>query len=357
MVTNDKLNFALVGCGRIAVKHADVLSRLKGASLTAVCDLNEEKAREYSEKYKVPYYVDYREMLESEPSIDVVNVLTENGNNARIAIDVANFQKHLVIEKPMALTLEDADAIIEACDASGCRLFVVKQNRLNVPIVKLRQALEEGRFGKLILGAVRVRWCRRPEYYKDSWHGTWEMSGGVLTDQAIHHIDLLVWMFGDVESVYAKSTTALADIETEDTGVVILKFMNGALGTIEATTATRPTNTEGSLSVLGANGMVEIGGFAVNEMKTWQFENKLEGDDEVLSQCKSNPPDVYGFGHYEYLKGVIDCIKKNRKALVDGLEGRKSLELLHAIYESIETRREVVLRFRPEKNLLGQKPR
>ena len=357
MGTGDKLNFALVGCGRITAKHADVLSRLEGANLTAVCDLKEEKARKYSEKYKVPYYLDYRKMLESEPSINVVNILTENGNHAKIAVDIAGFHKHLVVEKPMALTLEDADAIIEACDANGCRLFVVKQNRFNVPIVKLRRALEGGRFGKLILGAVRVRWCRRAEYYKDSWHGTWEMSGGVLTDQAIHHIDLLVWMLGDVESVYAKSMTALADIETEDTGVVILKFMNGALGTIEATTATRPANTEGSLSILGENGMVEIGGFAVNEMKIWQFENKQEGDDEVFSTCKSNPPDVYGFGHFEYLKDVIDCIRNNRKALVDGLEGRKSLELLHAIYESVETRKEVVLRFRPKKNLLGQKPR
>jgi len=356
METSDKTNFALVGCGRITARHADALCRLEEANLVAVCDLNEDKARKYSEKYNVPYYLDYREMLEKQPSIDVVNVLTESGNHAKVAIDLAGYQKHLVIEKPLALTLEDADAIIEACDANNCRLFVVKQNRYNIPVMKLRQALEKGRFGKLILGGVRVRWCRRPEYYKNTWHGTWAMSGGVLTDQASHHIDLLMWMMGDVESVFAKSLTALADIETEDTGVIILKFMNGALGTIEATTAARPVDTEGSLSILGGKGMVEIGGFAVNEMKIWQFEDKQEEDDEILSKYRSNPKDVYGFGHYEYLKDVIHCIHNNKKALVDGLEGRRSLELLHAIYESVETGKEVVLRFKSRKNRLGQKP-
>lgn len=357
MIAGNKINFAILGCGRIAVKHADALNLLEEANLIAVCDLNEEKARKYSEQYKVPFYLDYHEMMEKESSIDVVNILTENGNHAKVAVDISAYHKHLVVEKPMALTLEDADTIIETCDKNSCRLFVVKQNRLNPPVVKLREALDEGRFGRLILGGVRVRWCRRPEYYKNSWHGTWEMSGGVLTDQAIHHIDLLVWMLGDVESVYAKSMTALADIETEDTGVVILKFMNGALGTIEATTATRPSSIEGSLSILGESGMVEIGGFAVNEMKNWQFEIKQAGDEEVLSKYKTNPPDVYGFGHYEYLKDVIHCIRTNKKALVDGLEGRKSLELLHAIYESIETRKEVVMRFKSEKNRLGQKPK
>ena len=355
MATNGKLNFALIGCGRIAAKHTENLNSLEEANLQAVCDLNEEKAQKLSKKYNVPYYLDYKEMLRKEHSIDVLNILTESGNHARIAIDLAGYGKHLVIEKPIALTLEDADAIVEACDINGCRLFVVKQNRFNIPVIKLKQALDSGRFGQLILGGVRVRWCRRPEYYKNSWHGTWDMAGGVLTDQAIHHIDLLIWMMGNVESVYAKSTTALADIETEDTAVVVLKFMNGALGTIEATTATRPRDTEGSLSILGENGMVEIGGFAVNEMKTWQFEDTQDGDDEVLSKYKSNPPDVYGFGHYEFLSDVICSVRENKKALVDGIEGRKSLELLHAIYESIETKKEVVLRFKPEKNRLGQR--
>lgn len=242
----------------------------------------------------------------------------------------------------MALTLEDADKMIEACDRNGIRLFVVKQNRYNLPVQKLREALEAGRFGKLVMGSVRVRWCRDNAYYRqDSWRGTWAMDGGVFTNQASHHIDLLEWMMGDVESVFAKSITALSEIETEDTGVAVLKFKNGALGVIEATTATRPKDLEGSISILGEFGSVEIGGFAVNEIKTWNFVESLESDKEVREKYSTNPPNVYGFGHKEYYLHVIDSIVHNKKALVDGLEGRKSLELIIAMYESIETGKEV----------------
>src|ERR1700722_6272048 len=172
---------------------------------------------------------------------DVLVILTESGRHAEHAIALAPHGKHIIVEKPMALTLDDADEMIRACDRHGVRLFVVKQNRFNVPVTKLRQALERGRFGKLVLGTVRVRWCRRQDYYdQDAWRGTWALDGGVLSNQASHHIDLLEWMMGDVESVFAKARTALVDIETEDTGVVIIKFKNGALGIVEATTATRP---------------------------------------------------------------------------------------------------------------------
>ena len=175
-------------------------------------------------------------------------MLTESGNHCRNVLDLAQYSKHLVVEKPMALTLRDADEMIKACDEAGCRLFVIKQNRFNVPVVKAREALDRGRFGKLVLGTVRVRWCRRQAYYdQDPWRGTWAMDGGVLTNQASHHIDLLEWMMGEVDSVYAMSTTALANIETEDTAVITLRFTNGALGVIEATTAARPTDLELSL--------------------------------------------------------------------------------------------------------------
>jgi predicted dehydrogenase len=231
----------------------------------------------------------------------------------------------------------------------------VKQNRFNVPVVKLREALVKGRFGKLVLGTVRVRWCRTQEYYnQDKWRGTWAMDGGVLTNQASHHIDLLEWMMGDVDSVFAKSTTALVDIEAEDTAVVVLQFRNGALGIIEATTATRPKDLEGSISILGEYGSVEIGGFAVNKMIHWSFINKIEGDDEVLEKFSENPPNVYGYGHKAYYEHVVDSILNNKKQLVDGLEGRKSLELITAIYESIETGKEVFLRFKPTRCKLGR---
>lgn len=349
------LNFALVGCGRIAKRHSELLGlgQIEGARLTAACDTDLAKAKAIGEQFSIPYYKDMHEMMSSE-NIDAVVVLTESGNHARNVADLARYGKHIIVEKPMALTLDDADAMIRACDEAGVKLFVVKQNRFNVPVVKLREALEQGRFGKLVLGTVRVRWCRTQEYYDQApWRGTWAMDGGVLTNQASHHVDMLEWMLGEVDSVFARSATALAKIEAEDTAVVTLKFRNGALGVIEATTAVRPKDLEGSISVLGEGGTVEIGGFAVNKMKAWNFVEPMAGDDEVMEKYSVNPPNVYGFGHQAYYEHVVDCIKHNRRHLVDGLEGRKSLELINAIYESIETGKEVFLRFRPQHCKLG----
>lgn len=353
------LNFALLGTGRIARKHAGNLGeeKIPGARLSAVCDIKEDRARHYGEKYNVPWFSDMHEMMkEMGGKIDVVNILTPSGDHAQHTIELAPYGKHLVVEKPMALKLQDADDMIRACDKAGIRLFVVKQNRFNFPVIKLREALESNRFGKMVLGTVRVRWCRDQKYYdQDPWRGTWKEDGGVFANQAIHHIDLLQWMMGQVESVYAKSSTRLVNIEAEDTGVVVLKFVNGALGIIEATTATRPLDLEGSVSILGEQGSVEIGGFAVNEMKVWNFKEKVSGDDEVLNTYRQNPPDVYGFGHTSFLKDVVDSVSNGKSALVGGLEGRKSLELVSAIYESIETGKEVFINFVPERCRLGMK--
>jgi UDP-N-acetyl-2-amino-2-deoxyglucuronate dehydrogenase len=352
------LKFALVGCGRIARRHAELLGKrqIAHAGLVAVCDVFEEKARKIGAEFRVPHFADMHQMMQSVDS-DVVVVLTESGLHARHVAELTRYGKHVVVEKPMALTLDDADMMIRACDAARVKLFVVKQNRFNVPVLKLREALEEGRFGKLVMGTVRVRWCRRQDYYdQDEWRGTWAMDGGVLTNQASHHVDLLEWMMGDVESVFAMSRTALVDIETEDTAVVVLRFTNGALGVIEATTAARPTDLEGSISILGEGGTVEIGGFAVNELRVWRFASAREGDDEVRGRYSVNPPSVYGYGHQAYYDHVVDCILNDREQLVDGLEGRRSLELINAIYESVETGREVPLRFRPRYCRLGLSP-
>ena len=349
------LKFALIGCGRVAKRHAELLGlkQVVGARLAAVCDCVEERARAFGEQYDVPWFTDMHEMM-SAADIDVVSILTPSGLHAEHLLAVASYKKHVVLEKPMALTLDDADAMIGACAENDIRLFVVKQNRFNVPVQKLREAMAAGRFGKLVLGTVRVRWCRPQAYYdQDAWRGTWAYDGGVLTNQASHHIDLLEWMVGEVESVFAKSTTALVNIEAEDTAVVTLKFRNGALGIIEATTAARPKDLEGSISILGERGSVEIGGFAVNRMKAWNFVEPHPGDDEVMEKFSVNPPNVYGFGHQAYYEHVVDCIKSGKQHLVDGLEGRKSLELISAIYESIETGKEVRLRFRPDRCKLG----
>lgn len=351
------LNFALVGCGRIAKRHAELLGGgvIRGARLAAVCDIEGAKAAQIGGRFSAPHYTDMHEMMRA-ASVDVVCVLTESGHHAANVIALARYRKHIVVEKPMALTLDDADAMIRACDEAGVKLFVVKQNRFNVPVLKLREALEAGRLGKLVMGTVRVRWCRPQSYYDQAaWRGTWALDGGVLSNQASHHIDMLEWMMGEVDSVFAMSATALVKIEAEDTAIVAMRFRNGALGLVEATTATRPRDLEGSISVLGEGGTVEIGGFAMNEMKVWNFAETRDGDEAVMRDYSVNPPNVYGFGHQAYYEHVVDCILNDKRHLVDGLEGRKSLELISAIYESVETRREVPLRQRAGLCRLGQK--
>ena len=349
------IRFGLLGCGRIAKRHSDLLggNHVQGASLVAVCDPIRARADVIASKFGVPALYDIDDFL-ARKDIDAVAVLTPSGMHPAHVIACAQAGKHVVVEKPMALRLQDADDMIRACDEAGVKLFIVKQNRFNVPVVKAREALEAGRFGRLILGTVRVRWCRDQAYYdQDAWRGTWAYDGGVLTNQASHHVDMLEWFFGDVVSVHARAFTALARIETEDTAVATLKFRNGALGVIEATTAARPTDLEGSLSILGANGTVEIAGFAVNQIRHWRFVDEQPSDRDVIEKFSVNPPNVYGFGHYAYYQHVIDCLINQRAALVDGLEGRKSLELISALYESIETGAEVSLRFTPRLSRLG----
>lgn len=346
-----------MGCGRIAKRHSELLGlgQIEGASLSAVCDVRPDRAAAIGERFDVPWFTDMHEMMrEIEP--DVVTVLTESGYHAEHVVALAPHGRHIVVEKPMALTLGDADRMITACDQARIRLFVVKQNRFNVPVVKVRAALEAGRFGRLTMGTVRVRWCREQAYYdQDDWRGTWALDGGVLANQASHHVDLLSWMMGDVDEVYSMAATALVDIEAEDTAVVVLRFASGALGIVEATTAARPTDLEGSLSVLGEQGTVEVGGFAVNQLKTWEFAQPVDGDDTVLLEHSVNPPNVYGFGHQAYYRHVVDGILNDAPHLVDGLEGRKSLELISAIYESIETGLPVRLRFSPTRCRLGER--
>jgi predicted dehydrogenase len=242
-----------------------------------------------------------------------------------------------------------------ASEAARVRLCVVKQNRFNVPVVKAREALDAGRFGKLVLGTVRVRWCRDDTYYaQDVWRGTFAQDGGVIANQASHHVDMLTWFMGDVESIHAHGATALVNIETEDTCVATMRFRNGALGIIEATGATRPKDMEGSLSVLGSGGAVEIAGFAVNQIRTWQFVESQAQDQEVMQKFSVNPPNVYGFGHQAYYEHVVDCLNTGKAALVDGIEGRRSLEFVAAIYESMASGHEVTFPLKVTHSRLGK---
>ncbi len=349
------INVAIVGCGRIAKRHADLLSgQIKGARLAAVCDVVPERAVDFSSRYAVPGFTALSAMLDL-PDLDVVSVLTPSGMHAAHAIEVVRTGRHAIVEKPMALTVADADAMITAAQQHKVRLFVVKQNRFNVPVVKAREALDAGRFGRLVLGTVRVRWCRDQDYYAhDNWRGTWAQDGGVVANQASHHVDMLSWFLGDVASVHARGITALVNIEAEDTAVATLKFRNGALGIIEATAAARPKDMEGSLSVLGAGGAIEIAGFAVNKIRTWQFVEEIDSDRDVVERFSVNPPNVYGFGHQAYYQHVIDCLREKQPALVDGAEGRRSLELVAAIYESMASGQEVQLPLTCSRSLLGR---
>lgn len=351
------VSFAIIGCGRIVKKHLEAIKELKKAKLVAVCDIAPEKAEATGKEAGVPWYSSYDEMLKKHPETDVVSVLTPSGMHPAHVIDIVEkYKKHIVCEKPMALKLEDADKMIRICDINGVRLFVVKQNRYNLPVQILRKKLIEGKFGKIVMGTVRVRWCRTQEYYNsDPWRGKWALDGGVIANQASHHIDLLEWMLGEPVSVMAMNGTFLSKIEVDDTCAAIIRFSSGALGIVEATTAVRPKDLEGSLSILGEFGNCVIGGFSVNRMEEWNFAGESKEERElILKNFSENPPNIYGFGHLRYLESVIDSIENGTRGLVEGLEGRKSLELINAIYESVETGKEVKLRFEPKWSKLGK---
>ena len=288
---------------------------------------------------------------EADPHVLVI--LTPSGIHAKNIMELTCFNRHFVVEKPLALRLEQIDRVLEECDKRGLKIFVVQQNRFNPPIRKTKEALDKGRFGKLVIGSVRVRWCRDQSYYDQKpWRGTWALDGGVLTNQASHHIDMLIWMMGEVESVMAKTASRLVSIEAEDTGVAVLRFKNGALGVIEATTATRPKDLEGSIGILGEKGAVEVGGFFMNELKIWSFSEPDDMDNDVWER-HSGVPEGQAWNHTEFFLNVIGSLRSKRKALIDGLEGRKSVELINAIYESAETGKEVFLRFTPRMCRLG----
>jgi predicted dehydrogenase len=351
--SDSRIRFALIGCGAISDKHVKALNRIPEAEIVGAYDLNPKTAAAFQAKTGVPSFTELETLIRNTDP-HVLDVLTPSGSHAETVMNLIRFNRHFVVEKPLALRLDHIDTILENCDKRGLKIFVVKQNRFNPPVQQLRRALEAGRFGKLVMGTVRVRWCRPQSYYDEKrWRGTWAYDGGVLTNQASHHIDLLMWMMGEVDSVMARTATRLANIEAEDTGVAILRFRNGALGVVEATTATRPKDLEGSISILGEKGAVEIGGFFMNELKTWNFAEPDPADKEVWEKYAHVPAEP-AWNHAEFLKDVVSSLRSGRKGLVDGLEGRKSVELINAIYESAETGREVALRFTPKMCRLGE---
>ncbi|WP_434511180.1 Gfo/Idh/MocA family protein [Desulfitobacterium sp. AusDCA] len=337
-----KVRFAVVGCGRIAPKHAESIVALPEAELVAVCDIIPEKAQAFADKYGAKPYTSYEEMLAKE-DIEVVTIATSSDLHAPIGIAAAKSGKHVMVEKPMAMTLKSADELIKTCKDNGVKLEVIHQNRFNKSVKLMRKALEEGRFGKMTHGQATVRWNRDDNYYAQaSWRGTKLQDGGVLMNQSIHNIDLLQWTFGPVESVFGYTTTAMRKIEMEDVGGAVIKFKSGAIGLIEAASTIYPKNIEETLNVFGSTGSVIIGGIAVNRIEAWEFPKSEEEKKQIFASQESDPPTVYGFGHREVISDMIQAIREDRTPAIPGEEGRKALEIILAIYKCQETKEPVV---------------
>jgi UDP-N-acetyl-2-amino-2-deoxyglucuronate dehydrogenase len=344
-IANRVVRVALVGCGRISASHLSAIEKVDGLELAGVADVEIDRANEVAERQGVPSFRTLEDLLGA-VECDVVAVCTPSGLHPAHGIAAARAGKHVVTEKPMAISLADADALVQACDAAGVHLFVVKQNRLNPPIQLLRRAVDKGRFGRIYLANTTVRWTRPQEYYDAApWRGTWEFDGGAIMNQASHYVDLMQWLVGPVESVVAKTATLARRIETEDTGMAVLRFRSGALGVIEVTVLTYPRNFEGSITILGEKGTVKIGGTAVNRVEQWQFAD-YDDDDKLIDAANTSPPTVYGFGHEGYYRNVLAVLRGEARPGTDGREGRKSLELILGIYESAKTGREVPLPLR-----------
>ncbi|MCL2762556.1 MAG: Gfo/Idh/MocA family oxidoreductase [Treponema sp.] len=342
-------SIALIGCGRISFKHIEgFVDNADTLTLTAICDPVEARAKEKETEYrkKIPgsniaIYTDYREMVSAQKP-DIVTIATESGNHHEIAITCLEAGCHVICEKPMALSTRDADAMIAAAKRNNVKLAVCFQNRFNAPIQRLRTALEAGRFGKILHGAIQIRWNRNEAYYAEApWRGTWEQDGGTLMNQCTHGIDLLQWMMGeDAVRVQAQTRRFMRPIEAEDFGAAIVEFKNGSVGIIEGSADIFPKNINETLSIFGEKGSVVVGGLAVNRMETWRFADAdIVGDPEekVLNPNEKDPPTVYGFGHTALFKDFVESIKTNREPMISGESGRKALEIILAIYKSQKT--------------------
>jgi UDP-N-acetyl-2-amino-2-deoxyglucuronate dehydrogenase len=330
-----KIRVGLVGCGRISKNHfGSIEQHAADLELAAVCDVDAAALQAHTAQYSVPGYASMADMLAKE-QLDMVALCTPSGLHPQQAILAAQHGVHVLTEKPMGTRLADGVAMVEACDQAGVRLFVVKQNRRNATLQLLKQAVEQGRFGRIYNVALNVFWTRPQDYYDqgNGWRGTWEFDGGAFMNQASHYIDLLDWIIGPVESVMAYTATQARDIEAEDSGVAAIRWRSGAMGTLNVSMLTYPKNLEGSITILGEKGTVRIGGMAVNEIQEWQFADARPEDAEVKAASYATTS-VYGFGHPLYYGNVVQTLRGEAEPETDGRSGLKSLELLVAMYRS-----------------------
>lgn len=342
------MKYALIGCGRISPNHIQAAINNK-LEIVGLCDLRPENTADKKRKFKlddgVHEYTDYHEMLEKEKP-ELVAIATESGRHAAIAIDCIHAGCNVIIEKPIALSLKDADAIIAAGERMHVKVCANHQNRFNKSIMKIRDAIDTGRFGKLFYGTAHIRWKRDHEYYdRAAWRGTWEQDGGALMNQCIHNIDLLRWLMGDEITEVVGMTDRLDHdyIEAEDLGIALVKFANGSYGIIEGTTDVYDRNLEETLYIFGEKGTVKAGGEAVNRIEEWRFSDLFDEPEEVKRDFSEQPPNIYGFGHSKLYKDMIHAIETDSQPLVDGYAGRRALELVLAIYKSAAEDRPVRL--------------
>jgi predicted dehydrogenase len=339
-MSDNKLKFAIIGCGRISGKHIEALANNHDrVELVALCDVVRERAVEKAEQYRslmgkdlspARVYTNYEQML-AESDIDAVSLCTESGYHAEHALYALKENKHVLVEKPIALSVADADEMIAEAATRGLTLCVSHQNRFNPPVQALKEAIDEGRFGKLINGTARVLWSRDDDYYKQApWRGTRSLDGGCLMNQCIHGIDLLLWMMGsEVERVKAETGSFIHDIEMEDYGAFTIRFKNGSIGLVEGTVCVYPRNLEETLSVFGEKGTVVIGGVAVNAVQTWDFADGVGYDKAIESEIDT----IYGRGHTPLYADFISAIRERRLPLVSGEEGKKAMAVVLSAYE------------------------
>ena len=335
------MKYALIGCGRIAINHIKAVINNQ-LELVAVCDVLPNKMEELlskqglAENKEILRYTDYRQMIAEHPEIQLISIATESGSHAEIALYCIDQGINLIIEKPMAMSIADADEIIRRAEANHVKVSACHQNRFNIAVQKLRKAVEAGRFGKLSHGSIHVRWNRNKDYYTQApWRGTWAQDGGALMNQCIHGIDLLRWMMGsEVVSVYGQTKQQFHHyLEAEDVGMAVVNFANGAVATIEGTTNVYPQNLEETLYVFGQWGTVKLGGKSTNNIDVWDFADETDEDrsNKGLEEAASN---VYGNGHTSLFADVVEAIEKDRQPYVDAKAGRDALEMVLAIYKS-----------------------
>lgn len=341
-IKDRKIRIAVVGCGRIAKNHFGAIERhADDLELCAVCDADMARLEVHRDRHQVPAYRHLKTLLIKEQP-DLVALCTPSGLHPEQTIAAAELGVHVMTEKPMATRWQDGVRMVKACDEAGVHLFVVKQNRRNATLQLLKRAVQEKRFGRIHLVHLNVFWTRPQAYYdQDKWRGTWEFDGGAFMNQASHYVDLLDWLIGPVEKVQAMVSTT-RDIEVEDTGVLNVRWRNGALGSMAVTMLTHPKNLEGSITILGEMGSARVGGVAVNDIQLWEFAEPRD-DDQQVKAANYETTSVYGFGHPLYYKNVIDTLRGEAEPETDGREGLKSLEVLIAAYLSARDGRTVSL--------------